>query len=310
MRTSFIIASYNDGELLANTVASVYETFGHAHPEVIVSDDGSVDNGSDDCLARFPEVRLIRQSERSGPSPAKDRAARLAAGDAFVFLDAHCKAEAGAFAELVENVRRRPSTVFVPEVPALDVENWNNKLHQSGCGAKLDLVSLRTPWAKPGELPAEDGFVLSPGLVGCCAAMSRSLYFKLLGFDQDMRFWGAEDADFGLKVWLSGGEVLCVTKVFVGHRFQARFDRYEVPHEHVLANQMRMAYKNFAVENWRAWLNRRRDEADRDVWEAAWRVFCERRGSVEVERMALSRSRVRDECWFARKFGLPWPPNE
>jgi len=42
----------------------------------------------------------------------------------------------------------------------------------------------------------------------------------------------------------------------IGHRFRARFDTYDAPLEHVVANALRMARKHFDEPTWDAWLAR------------------------------------------------------
>ena len=62
----------------------------------------------------------------------------------------------------------------------------------------------------------------SPALVGCCLAVSRSLYKKLGGFAPDMVEWWVEDIDLALCAWLIGHEVLHDPFAEIGHRFRAQ----------------------------------------------------------------------------------------
>ena len=125
MRTSVVIASHNEGDLLWRTVGSCLETTSELDCEVVVADDASTDGGVEEMLKRFPEVRVVRFSERRGVSPTKDLAARSSRGEALVFLDAHCKPEKGAISHLVTDVEQGGDRSIVsPLLLQLDAARW------------------------------------------------------------------------------------------------------------------------------------------------------------------------------------------
>jgi hypothetical protein len=142
--------------------------------------------------------------------------------------------------------------------------------------------------------------------MGCAFAISRDLYFRLWGCDPDMRVWGSEDADLGLKAWLMGGAVLCDPQLQVGHRFRAATDSSPVLTD-LLANRLRMARKNFTEPVWADWLAKFRARVGDDAFDLAWACFEERRESVERERDYLLSHRPWDEFDFAEHFRLKWP---
>ena len=319
MRLSIIVAAHNEGEALAKTVRSCVDTCTGLDHEIVVADDASWDGSVDEIERRFPRLRVVRNQERLGPSPTKDRGARAAAGEVLVFLDGHTKPEPGALRRMVEDVQLlRGRAVVAPTVVALDVGRWRNAAVASGHGYRVDLEAFRSAWLPLAALRVvREGprqFYESPAAIGCALAVTRELYETLWGFDPEMRSWGVEDVDFGLKCWLMGHPILHDPEAVVGHRFQRSFDHYRVAPEHLLANQIRLARKNFTHSAWEAWVERRREqhaEALPDhpegLWAHAWQVFESRRASVEEERSYLMARRVRDEFWYAERFGLPWP---
>jgi len=157
-------------------------------------------------------------------------------------------------------------------------------------------------------------FFESPALIGCAVAVSRELYDQLGGFDPHMRKWGVEDLDFGLRCWLLGFRILHDPAAVVGHRFQSKFESYSAPSENLVANQLRMARKNFTHSVWADWVEQCRQRTTGDLpehpeglWARAWQVFEADRLSVEAERSQVQMLRTRDEFWYATRFGLPWP---
>jgi GT2 family glycosyltransferase len=310
MRASVVIASCNEGDLLRRTVASCLDTVGDLDCEVVVADDASEDGSADAVRREFPSVRVVAHARRRGVSLTKDLAARSARGRVLIFLDAHCKPEAGALARLVEGVEElEGKAVLTPAIANLDVANWRSDPDQVGYGYGVSLDTLDVWWIPLDKMPTHQAtrFREQPTLIGCCAALTRKLYDRLWGFDTGMRTYGSEDVDLGVKSWLMGHPVLHDPTAMVGHRFRGGFDTYPVPAEHILVNKLRMGRKTLGDGLWFDWLGRFSVGHDAGLWESVWTQYLEGSESVERERAYLQTNRVRDEFWFARTFGLAWP---
>jgi GT2 family glycosyltransferase len=319
MRASIIIAAHNERAALLHTVRACLEGSADIDCEVVVGDDASTDASVAQVERQFRSVRVVRHEERRGVSPTRHMAAREARGETFLFFDGHCKPEPGAIRRLVESVERTGGdTVITPKISALDVPRWENAPQQSGHGYRLELERFDCGWLPLLQLRrteiAGQTFYESPAMIGCAVAMGRPLYEALWGFDPNMCKWGVEDLDFSLKCWLSGRRILHDPQAVVGHRFRATFDNYDAPIDHFLVNQLRMAWKNFTPGVWDQWLDRARQrysgqlsEHPEGLWARVWAMFLEGRDSADRERAHLHARRVRDEFWYAERFGLPWP---
>jgi GT2 family glycosyltransferase len=313
MRASIAIASHNEGELLWKTVRSCKETLAGLECEIVVVDDASEDDTVAQLRRHESDVQLIVSPERQGVSPAKDLAARSSCGDVIVFLDAHCKPELGAIARLVQDVENWDGQAIIsPRIDPLDPVRWENQPNPSCSGFWLDLEWFHSGWFQGEDLKLVRNdrgrpFHEQPCLVGCCLALTRDLYETLRGFDRDMRFWGVEDLDLGLKCWLMGYRNLVDQEAVIGHRFREENLTYTVPSEHFYANQLRMARKNFGEPAWTDWIARCRRTSPEDLWEKTWSCFQQGLRTLEEERDYLMRRRTRDEYEYAAEFGLTWP---
>jgi GT2 family glycosyltransferase len=319
MRASIIIASHNEGDLLANTIESCVETTAGMDYEIIVADDASSDGSAEAAARRFPMVRLYRQPRRQGASPTKHLGSRQARGEVLLFLDGHCKPEYDSLLRLVRAVEETDGqAVITPRILALDTASWKNIATQTGHGYGFDLRTMESRWLPLYELKKSSlgrgQFFESPALIGCAFAVSRLVYEKVWGFDPKMKFWGVEDLDFSLKCWLMGHPILHDPETAVGHRFQESFDHYSVPMEHIVVNELRLAYKNFTQAVWGAWLADGRirhggtlPENPEGLWAHAWELFKSEEDSARQERSYLQARRQRDEFWYAERFGLSWP---
>jgi hypothetical protein len=113
---------------------------------------------------------------------------------------------------------------------------------------------------------------------------------------------------------LMGSRILHDPRSVIAHRFQVKFQNYEVPAEHVIANHCRCARKLFTRAVWAEWLRRFRQlqlepECDqrRQQWTEAWKIFADGRDSVEQERHYVQNHKIYDEFWYADRFNLDWP---
>lgn len=319
MRASIIIASYNEGDLLAKTIESCIETSAGLQYEIILSDDASSDGSAEAVARRFPMVRLYRHGRRQGASPTKHLGSRNALGDVLVFLDGHCKPEYGSLLQMVRDVEQTGGqAVITPRILALDVKRWKNMEVQTGHGYAFDLDTFQTHWIPLDQLTKSSvgrgNLLESPAAIGCAVAVSRDTYEEVWGFDPNMKFWGLEDLDFSLKCWQLGHPILHDPDTSIGHRFQGSFEHYTVPMEHIVVNELRTAYKNFTHAVWGAWLDVGRQrhagtlpENPEGLWARAWEVFKSEEDSARQERSYLHARRQHDEFWYARHFGLSWP---
>jgi glycosyltransferase involved in cell wall biosynthesis len=319
MRSTIVIAAHNEGALLSKTIESTIDSLANLDYNIVVADDASTDDSIDLALQRFPWLEVTRHTQRQGTSPTKALGARKASGEVLVFLDGHTKPEGNAIAKLVQDVQALDGEAIVtPAIADLNTQHWINNLNQVGHGYSMDMEMFDTQWRDVDELRvAKVGrmtFYESPALIGCAFAVSRLLYNRLWGFDAHMRSWGVEDLDLGLKCWPMGHRILHDPQAVVGHRFRDAFDTCVVPVDHVLVNQIRMARKNLTGSVWAYWIDRCRQrsperltEHPEGLWAHAWELFLEDRPSAEQERAYLQARRVRDEFWYAERFGLSWP---
>jgi GT2 family glycosyltransferase len=311
MRASIAIAAHNEGDRLWKTVKSCADTLECLDAEILVVDDASEDGSVQALLDRFPKVRLLRHDRRWGVSPAKDHAGRSAEGRTIVFLDGHCKPEAGALRTLVEGVEATEGrAVITPCIPWLDCATWQAMPAALGFGFGFELERFECRWIPLQEMTMVESYFESPAFVGCSMAMSKKLYEELRGFDPGMVQWGQEDLDFSLKTWLMGYSILNCPRAVISHRFRDTFDNYAVARGSTVVNSLRMARKLFTDEVWEEWLPRYlawRTASSREEWDEGFAAFEATRSTVEAERKFLHSCRVHDERWYAEKFRLPWP---
>ena len=68
MRFSMLVASHNEGDLLAKRLFSCMEDCRGLRCEIVVVDDGSTDGCTERIERELSGIRLIKQPNRRGPS--------------------------------------------------------------------------------------------------------------------------------------------------------------------------------------------------------------------------------------------------
>ncbi len=179
---SVIIPLYNKETAVEHSVRSVlnqsYQDF-----ELIIVDDGSIDN-SLDVVRRIQDDRIIIiEQENGGPSKARNTGVRHAKGEWIVFLDADDELLPDALQIMIE------ATISYPDADLID---FNKYLRIGG-----DLV--------PQEHPI-NGFVKKPLRAwyyrmiapGCGHSIYRSTFIQKFPYDERMRRY--EDANLLVRM--------------------------------------------------------------------------------------------------------------
>ncbi|TMQ94402.1 glycosyltransferase [Actinomadura soli] len=128
--------------------------------EVIMVDDGSVDNGAviaKEMCARDARFRLVTR-DNEGPGPARNAGVRQARGEYLAFADADDVVHREAYARLVGSLERTGSDMASGNVHRMDADrDWQSYLHdgvftesasRTHVSSKPELMRDRTPWNK------------------------------------------------------------------------------------------------------------------------------------------------------------------
>jgi len=203
---SVVIATYEEGAALADTVRSVLA----ADPrpaEILLVDDGSTDGSA---IGPWPApVRVLRR-EHHGIASARNAGALAAAQPVLVFLDAHCDVAADWLPPLLQAIDRHADAIAGPAM-----HDWREP-RQAGCGARLVDPLFTYQWSRP-----QGEEIHAVGLVpGGCLAVRRELLLTAGGFGP-FRAFGLEDVDLSLRWWRAGRPLLGVPRSRVTHQFRA-----------------------------------------------------------------------------------------
>lgn len=216
-RVSVIIVNYNGYEYVRRCVEAV---LANCYPdfEIIVVDNGSTDSSVERLLADFPGlgVRFVPLQTNLGPSAARNRAARIATGEFFAFLDNDTKPDGDWLVVPVERMNADPSIGAIQ--CRLMLLREPNRFDYVGDYLGTYGFLIQSVYAGEEDVGQADSesVILSAKSAGML--VRRSAFVETGGFDDDY-FIYVEETDLGLRLWLMGYRAIYVPESRVLHEF-------------------------------------------------------------------------------------------
>lgn len=223
---SVIVVNWNTRDMTIACLESLYRETEGTSFEVLLIDNGSHDGSADAIAARFPQVRLLRESANHGFAKANNIAAEVARGRKLLLLNSDTLVLDRAVDTLAGFAARTPQariwggrTVYGDG--SLNIGSawgrqtvWSAFCFASGLSLLLSRFSLFDPEAMRGwdRGSERDVDIVS----GCFLMIDRSLWEDLGGFDQDF-FMYAEEADLCLRAKAKGARPRVTPEATIVH---------------------------------------------------------------------------------------------
>jgi GT2 family glycosyltransferase len=215
-------------------IVLVHETPGEAEAileSIVRHTDGAyeillVDNGSSAAvaatLAEFADrfgARLIRNDENLVFSVAINHAAREARADELMLLNSDVVVTPNWLATL------RDSLYSAPDVAAVGPRSNYMRTRQGGIWLEDSSPQGVERFGRYFNYPDPKRRFEIDWLSGFALLVRREVFEGLGGLDEDIPWYGLEDADFGERLWDAGKRVLCAGDVFVYHTGHRTFSQ-------------------------------------------------------------------------------------
>tara|TARA_R110002072_G_scaffold1587_1_gene13338 strand:- start:135036 stop:136157 length:1122 start_codon:yes stop_codon:yes gene_type:complete len=204
LKLSVVILNYNVRYFLEQAILSVQRAIKNIDAEIIVIDNASEDGSCEMVRTRFPNVRLIENSENVGFSKANNQAVAEASGEYLCILNPDTAVSEDTFIQCIN------FSEGVENMGALGVylvDGTGNFLPESKRNLPTPMVSLLklSGFTKPyyaNTIPSEGKGEVAI-LVGAFMFLKRSVYNEVGGFDEDYFMYG-EDIDLSYKITKAG----------------------------------------------------------------------------------------------------------
>lgn len=213
MQLSVIILNYNVRYFLEQCVASVQEALSNIDSEIIVVDNNSSDDSCEMMKMRFPNVKLIENTENSGFSKGNNIGVTQAKGDYICILNPDTVVAEDTFVKILAFFENKKN---IGIVGCKLIDGTGNFLPESKRGVPKPFVAFTKIFSLYKLFPKTTLFNryyaqhLSENetgkvdiLVGAFMIMKRDLYSEIDGFDENC-FMYSDDIDLSYMALKKG----------------------------------------------------------------------------------------------------------
>lgn len=238
MMLSIILLTWNSERHVEKCINSILKGMVAKDYEIIAVDNGSVDNTLKIINTHFPAVKLIRNTANRGVAPARNQGINAAQGEYILILDIDTCVYNGAIDKLLEHIDKNLGIGLCgPRLCFEDGSVQNSYRRFPLLQTKL-LRRINTVWAKKllkneyyGAEARGNENSCSEALevdyvIGACQMIRRSALDKV-GLLDDKIFYGPEDVDLCLRMWLNGWKVVYLPNAKVTH-YEQRITKSKV----------------------------------------------------------------------------------
>lgn len=247
LHASVVVVNWNRARLLARCLDSLATQLEPVRFEVILVDNGSVDDSVALARERYGnhprfQLTVLQNPENKGFCEANNQGMELARGEFIALLNNDAEAEPGWLAALLTAFEGDPrvgmaaSKILVHEDPRVidkvghliypDGQNWGRGYGEIDRG-QYDRVE-ETLWPD-----------------GCAAMYRRSMLDEIGGFDADLFAYG-DDAELGLRARIAGWGCLYIPTAVVRHHRGSTLGQLSMRRvELIERNRVLLAVKHF-----------------------------------------------------------------
>jgi GT2 family glycosyltransferase len=251
-----IVVSTNEAHWLVPCLSTLYAHVGPISIEVVVADNESTDGTADLVEREFPQARTVR-CENRGFSHANNRGLETTSSRYVLFLNPDTEILEGTFAELVEELDRRPTIGLVgvnQRSPEGDlhptIRYFPNALRALGDALGADRLPRRPSWLgeRESDLSRYERDVPCDWTIGSFMLVRREA-IDAAGVLDDRFFIYSEEVDFCLRIRRAGWEIHHLPSMTILHHVRKGGTARTVNERMVRQNafaQLQYARKNFS----------------------------------------------------------------
>lgn len=211
MKISIIIPTFNNIIFTIKCICSIIFSNDHFDKEIIIIDNGSIDNTPNIIKKKFPQITIIQNKTNFGFAKACNQGAHNASGDMLIFLNNDTEVTTGWIASLVDCITSKINIGIVgckllyPDstVQHAGVAFSSTKVHH----IYRNFSPLHPATNKNRELQA---------VTAACMLVPRKLFLFLGGFDESF-INGFEDLDICFRARRKGAKVMYTPESVIIH---------------------------------------------------------------------------------------------
>ena len=254
MKLSVVIICWNDLRVIRDCLRSIYDGTHATDFEVIISDNGSVDDSIEFVRNHYPQVRIVENQQNLGFARGNNAGIRASRGEYVLILNPDTILHSCALDRLVEFADRHPEAgafgcrVLNPDgtyqiSARLFPTVWRYWVAALGLARVSSLFTYEEyrHWLGDTERPID-------WQSGCCVMFRGNLLKSLGGFDEQF-FYHCEEVDLCLRVRKAGHAILFTPQAVITHLGGQSVSRFPIRFEiEKHRSRYRYFYKHFGAK--------------------------------------------------------------
>lgn len=220
MKLSIVLLIWNSAAFIKKCLDSLYKSSENLNFEIIIVDNGSKDNTCEIISNQYPSVKLIRNAINRGIAPARNQGIREAKGKYILILDIDTQVLEGAIPKMLAYMEEHPEIGLCGPKLMYDDGTMQQSFRRFPLVQTKFLRRVNVSWAKrllKNEYYEEALEARNVDyVIGACQLIRRSA-LEMTGLLDDKIFYGPEDVDLCLRMWLKGWKVAYLPFAQVTH---------------------------------------------------------------------------------------------
>lgn len=205
-KISVVVVTWNRKEDVLETIQSVYDQ-GFPHFEIIVVDNGSVDETCEAIRDTYPDVRLVALDSNLGPTGGRNAGIKIARGEIIFCLDSDASLEQDALQYIVQKFEQ---DVLLGVINSKIINAHTGEFDQNAGWA----------YSENQRKNSDREFYTHNFSEGGCAIRKEA--FEKAGLFWEKLFFGGEGEELAIRVLDAGFRILYSPNSVVYHRAPAK----------------------------------------------------------------------------------------
>lgn len=228
---SFVILTWNSEKYISDCLTSIPNSISSFEYEVIVIDNGSMDNSISLIKNTFNTFKLIINQANRGVAFARNQGIKASNGNYIVILDIDTILNSNSIEEIIQFMERHHEIGLC----APRLMSYSGNIHQnvrrfptlfSKLCRRINLnFAQRYSNRNFYNLTNINNYLEVDYAVGACQIIRKDAINKIGLMDESI-FYGPEDIDFCLRLWLHGWKVIYNPHVSIIHYEQRLTQKY------------------------------------------------------------------------------------
>ncbi len=297
---SIILPCRNEGKLIVDTIYSIIANKTNIPYEVIVIDDGSIDECCDSLrtdlrhTCDYYNVKIVTNHKPLGACKARNVGVINSKSEYICFCDAHTFFELNWLDKIMDCLLDNNDAIVTAGI----ADSTNPDM--CGYGATLNMNEIKDHF-RPLWLSKPNKITEVPFSLGGCMAMCKQLFNNIGGFDEGFQTFGNEDVELSIRAWLFGYRILATPLTKINHIFRTK-NPYPVSQHDIDYNNMRIAMSHFNEQRIEKILGQMKSRNNTEYVEHIMSNIS--KSDVYEQRIRYLLTRKYDDNFFFNKFNI------